>query len=587
MKGRFGNMKIRTKIMLMYALILCLSLTISVTTITLMNRNYMEQQIGEATVQTVDALRENLSIMFENVEQFSNMIYFDKDVQKVLASTESIAIDPAINQTIQKSLVNMLLSANYIESVFVFDRFFNNYSSKKIAPIHVTSENIPTTSWYQRADEMNGQSIYTFDTEGVFRYPTRPDYRGISMVRAINSEVDYERLALLIVNVNESTITKFFDDVGSKYGAKYCIVDGAGNFVIYPPEASEEMQTMIKQVLQEPDTEQDYETQSLWQDKFCVAKEELGIEDWYLVGVVPMDTKLLTGSFQKSIILLFVVLNVAVMAICSMTLFRLIFRPLFEMEDYMAHAENAVFTEIPVEGYGNNEITRLKRRFNSMVVAIEELLDKVKEEEKTLARNEFEILQAQINPHFLYNTLDGISALALTKQHDNCFKMTQALGQFYRNSLNSGKQVITVQDEMECLKNYATILNIRYDNKINLICDVQEEILKCHMLKLVLQPIVENAIHHGIRNKEGIGTISITGYGDEEELVFMVEDDGLGMTEEKIEEIMKGKSQKGKSGFGLYSGIQRISLFYDIKNPIKITSEINSGTQITVCLKRL
>ena len=122
----WGNMKIRTKIMLMYVLILCFSMGISALVFKVINDDYVEGQIGEATVQTVDALKGNLSIIFENVEQFSNMIYFDDNVQTALASTDSLAIDPTINQTVQKSLVNMLLSANYIESVYVFDRYFNS-----------------------------------------------------------------------------------------------------------------------------------------------------------------------------------------------------------------------------------------------------------------------------------------------------------------------------------------------------------------------------------------------------------------------------------------------------------------------------
>ena len=165
--------------------------------------------------------------------------------------------------------------------------------------------------------------------------------------------------------------------------------------------------------------------------------------------------------------------------------------------------------------------------------------------------------------------------------------MTQALGQFYRNSLNSGRQIVTVQDEIDCVKNYVTILNIRYDNKINLECEIQEDILACKILKLVLQPVVENAVHHGIRNREGDGNIRIVGYSCEDEIILSVADDGVGMTEEKQQEILSGKSQKGKSGFGLYSEIQRISLFYGIKNPITITSEPDGGTEITICLKML
>lgn len=588
MKERIKNMKIRTKILLVYVLILCFSIVVSTAVFGAINERYTEEQVSEASVQTVDALKGNLSIMFENVEQFTNLIYFDKDVQKALDRTETIAVDPVINRTIQGSLVNMLLSANYIESVFIFDKYNNNYSSKKIAPVSVNGDLIPETDWYKSVDEANGETIYVNDMEGVLAYPTRLEHRAISLARAINSDADYRRLALLVVNINEETIVSFFDDVSSEYGTNYCIMNAKGEFIVHPTEdLGEKTQLLKKFVTTTEGTDKNYEIVKTANEKCCFVKSCLGIEDWYIVGTVPMIGNQPMGSYQKSLVLLLVLLNIFVVVICSMSLVRLIFNPLSEVVKHMAQVENAVFLPISIEEQGNNEIICLKRGFNSMVFAIEELLEKVKKEEKEVARNEFEILQAQIKPHFLYNTLDAISALVLTKQYENCFKMTQALGQFYRNSLNSGKQIVTVQDELDCVENYVTILNIRYDNKIRLICDVQEDILQCHMLKLVLQPIVENAVYHGIRCRNGEGTIRITGYRYEEEIILMVSDDGVGMPEEKIEEIMSGNSKKDKSGFGLYSEIQRLSLFYDVKKPINITSELDSGTEITIYLKEI
>ena len=588
MRQRIQNMKIRTKILVVYVLILCISIGISAAVFMILNENYVEQQIGEASVQTAEALKGNLSIMFENVEQFSNLIYFDKSVQEALNATQSIAIDPTIYQTIQKSLVNMLLSADYIESVFVFDRYLNNYSSQKIAPISIDRSVVRDSDWYKKADEMDGETIYISDTEGAVSYPTRPDRKGISLIRAINSETDYKRIAMLLININESTIRKFFDEVGTRYGSSYCIVNENNEFIVRPSDPEEEMMSIMSRAVNIiPDLTNGYQIEKIEQNKYCVVRQELGVENWYLVGILPISQELPMGSFSRSLIALIVVLNIIVIAICSMALVRLIFRPISEIEQYMAFVERAEFLPIPVEEQGNNEIIHLKRGFNSMVCAIGGLLETVKEEEKSIARGELELLQAQINPHFLYNTLDAISALSLTQDFESCFKMTQALGQFYRNSLNSGKQLVTVEDEIDCVKNYITILNIRYDNKIKLVCEIQQDILQLQILKLVLQPVVENAVYHGIRGKECEGTIFIRGYSCEDEIILSVSDDGIGMTEEKIEEILNGNSQKDKSGFGLFSAMQRISLFYEMENPVTITSEIGSGTEIMICLRML
>ncbi|MDD3660350.1 MAG: histidine kinase, partial [Lachnospiraceae bacterium] len=413
-----------------------------------------------------------------------------------------------------------------------------------------------------------------------------PDRRGISLIRAINSEKDYKRIAMLLININESTIREFFDEVGARYGSSYCIVNKKNEFIVQPSDSGEEMINIMSQAVSViPELTNGYHIEKIEQNKYCIVRQELGVEDWYLVGILPISQQLPMGSFSRSLIALIIVLNIIVIAICSMVLVRLVFRPISEIEQYMSFVEKAEFLPIPVEEKGNNEIIHLKRGFNSMVGAISGLLEKVKEEEKSIARGELELLQAQINPHFLYNTLDAISALTLTQDYESCFKMTQSLGQFYRNSLNSGKQLVTVEDEINCVKNYITILNIRYDNKINLVCEIQQDILQQQILKLVLQPVVENAVYHGIRGKECEGTILIRGYSCEDEIILSVSDDGVGMTEEKIQEILSGNSQKDKSGFGLYSAIQRISLFYEMENPVTITSEIGSGTEIMICLR--
>lgn len=222
-----------------------------------------------------------------------------------------------------------------------------------------------------------------------------------------------------------------------------------------------------------------------------------------------------------------------------------------------------------------------------MTTSIKNLIHKVKEEEQIIAKTELNLLQAQINPHFLYNTLDAVSALALMKDYDNCFKMTQALGRFYRNSLNSGLDFIKIKDEINCIESYLTILNIRYDNEIRTEIDVEEEVKECEILKLLLQPLVENAVHHGIKPKDGKGTISIRVFSDEDEIIFIVSDDGIGMSEEKIAEIMEGRSATGKSGFGLYNLMQRITLYHGIKQPVLIHSELGNGTEVAVRVKRL
>lgn len=185
----------------------------------------------------------------------------------------------------------------------------------------------------------------------------------------------------------------------------------------------------------------------------------------------------------------------------------------------------------------------------------------------------------------MYNTLDAISALALMEENEKCFQMIQALGNFYKNSLNSGLDYISVEDEIGCIESYITILNTRYENQIAISYDIEDVVKHEKVLKLLLQPLVENAVHHGL-NGEG-GNIEIKVFEQEDEIIFIVSDDGVGMSDEKIEDILAGRTVTGKSGFGLYSLIQRIRLTYGIENPVIIQSEVGVGTEIIVTIKRL
>jgi Histidine kinase-, DNA gyrase B-, and HSP90-like ATPase./Histidine kinase. len=168
-----------------------------------------------------------------------------------------------------------------------------------------------------------------------------------------------------------------------------------------------------------------------------------------------------------------------------------------------------------------------------MTEQIATLIDKVKEEQKQIRLNELSIIRAQINPHFLYNTLDAVSALALIKDSEGAYTLTQALENFYRISLSSGKDVITVREELKCIENYVKILNIRYKDSFDVNYFVDENITNEKILKLLLQPFVENSIAHGVHNKRGRGIITIKGRKSNDLMIFSIEDNGVGMSKEK------------------------------------------------------
>lgn len=556
----WNNMRIKTKILVMYLTILFISFVITFSVISVINSSYTKNEITNAGTQTVSALKGNLSLIFENVTQFSNLIYFDKNVQEVLRHVDNASIDPSIQKTIKQSLVNMILSGEYISSVMIIDSYHNSYSSYKMAPKTVSMDKLLEAEWYQKIADHRGNGFFMKGSEGVIEFYGDTPY--ITYVREIRDINNYKPLAILLVTVNEETIRNYFNQVSDAQKNDFYIIDGKGEYIVAPK----------KDLGRE--------------DNRLVITQDIGIEDWKLAGLFQFDDITVLAPYYSTVVILIICINVIFVFFCSVMLTRFIFHPLKKVESHMMLVEQGQFVEMEVSQQ-KNEINNLKKGFNHMTTSIKNLIHKVKEEEQIIAKTELNLLQAQINPHFLYNTLDAVSALALMKDYDNCFKMTQALGRFYRNSLNSGLDFIKIKDEISCIESYLTILNIRYDNEIRTEIDVEEEVKECEILKLLLQPLVENAVHHGIKPKDGKGTISIRVFSDEDEIIFIVSDDGIGMSEEKITEIMEGRSATGKSGFGLYNLMQRITLYHGIKQPVLIHSELGNGTEVAVRVKRL
>lgn len=199
------------------------------------------------------------------------------------------------------------------------------------------------------------------------------------------------------------------------------------------------------------------------------------------------------------------------------------------------------------------------------------------------------MLQEQINPHFLYNTLDNIIWLAEANETDQVVTMVSSLSNFFRTTLSGGRDYVTVKEEEEHIRSYLEIQQFRYRDILEYQIHIPEEMYYYEILKLTLQPLVENALYHGIKNKRGMGHISVSGELAGEHLIFTVQDDGIGMTEERLEElrgIIAGevKDDKKEGGFGLFNVSQRIKLNYGAEYGLEIESTYKEGTTIRVII---
>ena len=271
--------------------------------------------------------------------------------------------------------------------------------------------------------------------------------------------------------------------------------------------------------------------------------------------------------------------------IISKRLSKRITEPITELVDMTEKFAGGDFT-VSYHPNSNDEMATLAESFNSMVKEIETLIDDIHREQENAKDAELRLLQEQINPHFLYNTLDAIIWMTEAGENQKAIQVIQELSSFFRISLSKGQSEITVRNEREHVKSYLEIQRYRYQDIMDYEIHFDEDILDYHIQKLTLQPIVENALYHGIKNKRGKGLIKVTGKKEGSDIVFKIEDDGIGMKEDelrKLRQLIAGKiTQDDKNGFGMANVEKRLEMHYGASYGMTVESTYQEGTVVTV-----
>ena len=327
--------------------------------------------------------------------------------------------------------------------------------------------------------------------------------------------------------------------------------------------------------------------------RFASSVMEEVVGDYVLYEVQSME-----GQYQQmragfvrwqifSIILIFSAVTFSVIAAWSLS--RSIYTPIKKLHDVTTTITKndlqALMTSDNVD-----EITELGMSFNIMIGKIKELLDSKIKEQENLKKAELRALQAQINPHFLYNTLDTIIWMAESKKTDQVVKIVSALSDFFRISLSKGMDWITIGEEMELIRSYLTIQKMRYQDILDFKIEVNEDVAENTILKLILQPLVENALYHGIKNKRQGGTISVRARRNgKDEVLLEVEDDGIGFAPARLAQLLaRLEDDSGdirlESGFGIGNVNRRIQLYYGRPYGLSIQSEYTIGTCVTLVI---
>lgn len=407
------------------------------------------------------------------------------------------------------------------------------------------------------------------------------DYRWvITLSRVIRNPYTNERQGLFFIDLNYDTISNLCEKSAMGEHGYVFILDAAGN-VIYHPK-----QQLLYTGLIEEEIDK---VLSCGEDYFITDGRDgclytMSVSDktgWTVVGVSYLDEMMETRRWITWTFFLTAVVLVSVAVLLSGFLADRITLPILKLRESMREVEKGNFEKASVVVTEKNEIGSLGNSFNLMTRKIQELMAQNVEEQKEKRKIELRALQSQINPHFLYNTLDSIIWMAESGENEEVVQMTAALATMMRQSFNNKAEIVSLEAEIEHVESYLMIQKMRYMDKLNFSVSLEEGIRECPIVKLVLQPLVENAIYHGIRYKNGSGTVRVIAKREGEEIHITVEDDGVGMSEQALQHIFdEHKVNYNSNGVGVYNVERRLKLYYGNAYGLFYESERNRGTRV-------
>ena len=337
------------------------------------------------------------------------------------------------------------------------------------------------------------------------------------------------------------------------------------------------------------DAKNDWSLLSVQGERHYVLCEKIVPSGWMLAILIPYSDIVATSS-QLRLGMVCLMLGLASIAyLIAMALANSILKRIYKLSDATKEIQTDKF--VPLKDTSQDEIGDLSRRFNEMVEKIDRLMDEKVQYGRDIKNLELKALQAQINPHFLYNTLDTINCLAIQKDAPEITKVVSSLASFYKLSLSKGREKILIRDELAHAKMYINIMNSRFPGQIQTIWDIAPGIENYSIIKIVLQPIIENAVIHGIFEKEsGSGTLRIRGWEEGEDICISIADDGIGMTQEIIDTNFMPQSQvltQTSGGYGIRNICDRIRIAYGQTYGLLCESKPGEGTKVTIRIPKI
>ncbi len=573
--GSFGRIKfnsIQSVITLSFTAVIILSmLIISFALYGMFSRN-AEERAAFSTQQIMNQVNINLEVYLKGMMEISDIIRsnFEDDTE---GNRKNIYNLVEVTSKIRKDIVTVAVYKKDGTLIMSYPKLTLNKLFS-----------VSTQEWFGKSIQKPME--YIFEPPHVQRIYEGKRPWVVSLCKGSNIYSDKEELQnrVIMVDMNFSVIEQLCRNVTlGKTGYIY-IIDQNGRIIYHPQQ-----QLLYTGLKNENINDALNREPGSYFDKFqgkqkIMTVKSIDYSNWKMVGISYVDE--LTDNrrnFANYLILIFAI-GVVFEIGASFFISRKVSQPIKILERQMKLVENGDFS-IQLEVRGEDEVKKLSKSFNKMVGRIKQLMEEVIREQEEKRKSEFKALQAQINPHFLYNTLDSIIWMNENQKYEGVTTMVAALAQFFRISISRGSEFIKVSDEIEHARSYLIIQKVRYKDRFDFTIEAQQEVLGQKAIKLLLQPVIENAIYHGINKLQEKGEIVIKACIENQCIVFMVSDNGYGIKPSVLKDILEKEPKSDIScGVGLKNVNERIKLTYGEQYGLQILSELDEGTQVFIRL---
>lgn len=555
----------------------------------------MEKKVSDFVQQVAVSTSSNIEMYIRELEQFTLMPYYNRELQDMLTAGEpsdDALLDEDIEQTIEKNFSFWQSQRGSIENITYFSKPGEGprriYSLGYLLP-GLAAEQMP---WYDAFDSSDAivATLSLHRPESNQLVQNGEPLQVFSLIRKIYYSSTILRTAgYFQVDFTLDDIERIMSRVNKEKNGSFFVLDRDGQIVYADDPVKQELLASLAGL---PSDSSGPQIISLDNRKTIVVRHPVGKMDWTVVGYVPVSSIVSGIASVRNSMLLIGIACVAFALIVSTGISYRMTKPIYRLISLIKRVEKEDF-QIEYDNPPRNELGQLIRSFIRMSRRLDETIRHLYQAEIVRKESELQALKSQINPHFLFNTLETIKMKAEIDESDGTVDMITALGKLVKSSLHAGSDFITLQEEREYLMNYFFIQENRYGGRFDIALQVDDELLPSYIPKLLVQPLIENAFYHGLEMKPGKGRLAVSIAAHGEDVQVTVADDGLGMEPELLQRLRRQigaetlKPPQEESSIGLVNVAARIQLYFGPPYSMQIDSRPGHGTKVKLLLPRI